>query len=274
MPRCADRKTCEASEKRSLSRASFEGDPRSITLPMQERLPLPESEVPIRRVLLSGASGLVGGEVLRRLLAPGEPFDVVAPTRSALALQSPRLVNPIYDPSSAERRSDSGLRRSLAGFKAETWVCALGTTMSKAGNQAAFVAVDRDLVLKFAAIARALGARHAILVSSVGAHARSGSFYLRVKAEAERGLAEQNFPRVDILRPGLLLGERGERRAAEGLAQRLAPLYNPLLLGPLSKYRAIEAGRVAAAVVALVKAGGSGWYLHEYAAMERLAAAD
>lgn len=238
---------------------------------MQARLPLPETDASTRRVLLSGASGLVGGEVLKRLLASGEPYEVVAPTRSALALRSPRLHNPIYDGRTAERRTDSGLRRSLAGLKADTWVCALGTTMSKAGNQAAFVAVDRDLVLKFAAVARALGARHAILVSSVGANAKSGSFYLRVKAEAERGLAEQNFPRVDILRPGLLLGERGERRRAEGIAQTLAPLYNPLLVGPLSKYRAIDAGRVADAVVALVRSGGSGWYVHEYAAMDRLA---
>lgn len=239
---------------------------------MQARLPLPETDAQSLRVLLTGASGLVGGHVLRRLLTSGEPFDVVAPTRTPLTVQSPRLRNVVYDSSTAERRSDSGLRRSLAGLKADVWICALGTTMGKAGNQAAFVAVDRDLVLKFAALSRALGARHAILVSSVGANAKSGSFYLRVKAEAERGLAEQNFPRVDILRPGLLLGERGERRRGEAFAQCLAPLYNPLLLGPLSRFRAIEASRVAEAAVNLARAGGSGWFVHEYAGIRDAAA--
>ncbi|MCZ8115047.1 NAD(P)H-binding protein [Silanimonas sp.] len=238
---------------------------------MQARLPLPETDAQIRRVLLTGASGLVGGQVLKRLLASGEPFEVVAPTRAPLMAQSPRLRNIVYDSSTAERRTDSGLRRSLAGLKADIWICALGTTMGKAGNQAAFVAVDRDLVLKFAALSRALGARHAILVSSVGADAKSGNFYLRVKAEAERGLAEQNFPRVDILRPGLLLGERGERRPGEHLAQRLAPLYNPLLLGPLARFRAIEASAVAGAAVALARDGGSGWFVHEYASLRKLA---
>lgn len=238
---------------------------------MQARLPLPETDAQTRRVLLTGASGLVGGEVLKRLLAPGEPFEVVAPTRAPLPLQSPRLRNVVYDSSTAERRADSGLRRSLAGLKVEVWICALGTTMGKAGNQAAFVAVDRDLVLKFAALARSFGARHAVLVSSVGANAKSGSFYLRVKAEAERGLAEQNFPRVDILRPGLLLGERGERRPAEQLAQRLAPLYNPLLMGPLDRYRAIEAGDVAEAAVNLARGTGSGWFVHEHASLRKLA---
>ncbi|MGL6290708.1 MAG: NAD(P)H-binding protein [Silanimonas sp.] len=238
---------------------------------MQARLPLPEIDAQTRRVLLTGASGLVGGAVLKQLLAPGEPFEVVAPTRSPLAVQSARLRNVVYDSSTAERRTDSGLRRSLAGLQADIWICALGTTMGKAGNQAAFVAVDRDLVLKFAALSRALGARHAILVSSVGANAKSGNFYLRVKAEAERGLAEQNFPRVDILRPGLLLGERGERRPGEHLAQRLAPLYNPLLLGPLARFRAVEAVTVATAAVNLARGGGSGWFVHEYAGIREAA---
>jgi uncharacterized protein YbjT (DUF2867 family) len=239
---------------------------------MQARLPLPETDTQTKRVLLSGASGLVGGEVLKRLLSPGEPFQIIAPTRTPLAVQSPRLKNVVYDPSTAERRSDSGLRRSLAGLQSDVWICALGTTMGKAGNQAAFVAVDRDLVLKFAALSRALGARHAILVSSVGASAKSGSFYLRVKAEAERGLAEQNFPRVDILRPGLLLGQRDERRPGEALAQRLSPLFNPLLLGPLARYRSIEAGVVAEAAVNLARGNGAGWFVHEYGGIRDAAA--
>ena len=239
---------------------------------MQARLPLPETDAQTRRVLLTGASGLVGGHVLKRLLAAEDRFEVVAPTRTPLTTQSPRLRNVVYDSSTAERRTDSGLRRSLSGLKADIWICALGTTMGKAGNQAAFVAVDRDLVLKFAALSRALGARHAILVSSVGANVKSGNFYLRVKAEAERGLAEQNFPRVDILRPGLLLGERGERRPGEAFAQRLAPLYNPFLLGPLSRFRAIEARRVAEAAVNLARGGGSGWFVHEYAGIVEAAA--
>lgn len=238
---------------------------------MQARLPLPENDERTRRVLLTGASGLVGSEVLDRLLAPGAPFEVVAPTRSPLAFKSARLSNPIYDDDKARRRGDSGLRRSLAGLKSDVWICTLGTTMAKAGNQAAFVAVDRDLVLKFAGIARALGARQAILVSSVGASPRSGSFYLRVKSEAERGLAEQNFPRVDILRPGLLLGERGERRPGERVAQALSPLYNPLLIGPLSRYRAVQAATVAECAVRLALEGGSGWTVHEYASMKRVA---
>ena len=238
---------------------------------MQASLPLSENTAPVLRVLLSGASGLVGTEVLKRLLATGQTVEVVAPTRKPLAMQSVRLTNPVYEGKTAGRSTDSGLKRSLGAMKADVWICALGTTMSKAGNQAAFVAVDRDLVLKFASLARSLGARHAILVSSVGANIKSGSFYLRVKAEAERGLAEQNFPRVDILRPGVLLGSRTESRPGEQVARALAPFYNPLLLGPLRRYRAIEASAVGAAAVQLANTGGSGWFVHEHASLRRLA---
>jgi len=215
------------------------------------------------RVLLCGASGLVGERVLQGLLDAG--LGVLAPTRRPLARSEEGLANPVFDSDRVLRSGDRSLDKLLRGERADVWICALGTTRARAGTPAAFAAIDRDLVLRFAGTARRIGVRHAILVSSVGAHPRAGSFYLRVKAEAERGLVEQNFPRVDILRPGLLLGERGERRPGEHFAQRLAPLYNPLLVGPLSRYRAIEASEVARAAVQLARDGGSGWFVHEYA---------
>lgn len=235
-------------------------------------MPIGPSSAPVAagpRVLLCGASGLVGGQVLAGLMATGLP--VLAPTRRPLTHRGGELANPVFVAERVLRGGDRSLDALLRGERADVWICALGTTRAKAGSPSAFAAVDRDLVLRFAGIARRIGVRHAILVSSVGAHPRAGSFYLRVKAEAERGLAEQNFPRVDILRPGLLLGERGERRTGEQLAQRLAPYFNPLLLGPLSRYRAIEASVVARAAVRLAREGGSGWFVHEHAAMTRMA---
>lgn len=241
---------------------------------MQSALPLTERSLPPTRVLLSGGSGLVGRAVLDRLLATGESFEVVAPSRRPLPQSSRRLRNPLFDPAKRVRESDAEFRRLLGEAPPEVWICALGTTRAAAGHAAGFAAIDRDLVLRFAALARRTGARQAILVSSVGAHPNAGSFYLRVKAEAERGLAELNFPRVDLLRPSLLLGQRRESRRLEQLAQRLAPLVNPVLLGPLRRYRAIPAEFVAAASVALARSGGSGWYVHEYDALCRLAAGE
>jgi uncharacterized protein YbjT (DUF2867 family) len=212
-------------------------------------------------VLLAGASGLIGGLALPALLqrAEREDWRIVAPTRRALPVQHPRLHPLVGDPGSPQ--AQAAIERALAGNGTRTlsFACAIGSTLRAAGSQAAFAAIDRDLVLALASIARRLGARQAIVVSSVGAAARSSNFYLRVKGEMEAGVEALGFERCDFLQPGLLLGERsGEKRPGERIGQLLAPLYNPLLRGPLSRYRAIGADAVAAALVALVGRSGNG----------------
>ena len=223
-----------------------------------------------RAVLLAGATGLVGGRVLARWLADENGPLVIAPVRRALAIEHPRLR---ALPGHWDADSVAGALAE-AGVPLAAYACCLGTTIRQAGSREAFLAVDRDLVLALGDIARSLGARQALLVSSVGASAQSGNFYLRVKGEAERGLAAQGFERVDCLRPGLLLGERAERRFAEGLGQRLAPLANPLLRGPLRRYRAIRADTVAGALVALAGRDEGGRFVHEYGALAALAAGE
>ena len=218
-------------------------------------------------VLLAGATGLVGGRVLARWLAADHGPLVIAPVRRPLPFQHPRLHALVG------KWDGAALADALAGAgqPLRAYACCLGTTIRQAGSREAFLAVDRDLVLALAESARGLGARQALLVSSVGASAQSGNFYLRVKGEAERGLAALGFERVDCLRPGLLLGERAERRRAEGLGQRLAPLANPLMRGPLRRYRAIGADTVAGAMVALAGRPEEGRFVHEYDALVALA---
>ena len=136
---------------------------------------------------------------------------------------------------------------------------ALGTTMRAAGSQAAFRAVDFDMVVDFARAARAGGARRMIVISSVGADAGSRNFYLRTKGEMERALEALDFERLDIVRPGLLRGERGgDRRPGERLGIIVSPLLNLLLRGRLDRYAAIDAQIVAAAVAGAGRAGRAG----------------
>ncbi|WP_374602490.1 NAD-dependent dehydratase [Arenimonas sp.] len=221
-------------------------------------------------VLLAGATGLVGGLALQRWLAKADGPLVVAPVRRPLALTHPRLL------ALPGGWDEAGIQDALEsqGARLLAYACCLGTTISKAGSREAFLEVDRDLVLALAGVAQRLGARQALLVSSVGASAQSGNFYLRVKGEAERGLSSLGFERVDYLRPGLLLGEREDRRAAEALGQKIAPLANLLARGPLRRYRAIAAADVAAALVNLCGRGGEGRHVHEYAALMAAAGRD
>jgi uncharacterized protein YbjT (DUF2867 family) len=228
---------------------------------------------PAGTILLAGATGLVGGLVLRRLLASDFTGTVVAPSRRATGLDDPRLLDLPCDFSAdgVEARIVEALRARDA-LPLDAFVCALGTTLRAAGSRAAFIAVDRDLVLRLATFAYAQGARRAVLVSSVGASRQSGNFYLRVKGEVEDAVEAIGFSRVDTLQPGLLLGPRETRRPAEALAQRAAPLADLLLHGRLRRYRSIDADAVAAAAIALLGERGPGIFSHEHEAIRALAA--
>ncbi|PZQ21742.1 MAG: NAD-dependent dehydratase [Sphingopyxis macrogoltabida] len=160
----------------------------------------------------------------------------------------------------------------IAAEAPDTLLSCLGTTIRAAGSQAAFRAVDHDLILSAARGARAGGARHMILVSSVGASARSGNFYLRTKGETEAALRALGFERLDILRPGLLTGERpGPPRLGEGVAAFAAPLVDAMLHGPLRRYRSIPGEAVAKAIVALAGRDAPGVHIHENDAIRALA---
>jgi uncharacterized protein YbjT (DUF2867 family) len=227
------------------------------------------------RLLLAGATGLVGGLVLRERLADRAwPGRIVAPLRREPPLKDPRLlpvIGPLTEPKADEQVAGE-VRGRVGSAKLDAYISCLGTTLEVAGSREAFIAVDRELVLRLAKLAFELGARRAILVSSVGASRQSGNFYLRIKGEVEDAMGEAGFKRLDILQPGLLLGERGEVRRGEALAQTLAPIYNPLLRGAkLRRYRAIPAETVARAVVRLSELTVPGRFVHQHDGIVALA---
>lgn len=216
-----------------------------------------------KQILLAGASGMIGGKVVT--LLSSADIEVHIPTRRLLEILPPGTVQHIADPADWPQR--------IAGLNPDVAICCLGTTWNKSGkNEAAFRAVDLDLVLAFAAAARKAGARHVISVSSVGASAKSAGLYLRTKGEAEEGLKHLGFERLDILRPGLLTGERGgERRFGERIGILVSPFTDALLHGPLRRYRSIDSRSVARAIYNLAIGGGQGEFIHENDAIATLA---
>ena len=184
-----------------------------------------------QRILLAGATGLTGEHLLDRLLNEPTVECVLAPTRKPLA-EHPRLDNPI-----------GRLRTLLPQLSGDidTAFCCLGSTLKEAGSQEAFRAIDHDLVLAFAERARELGARHLLVISSLGANPQSNLFYCRTKGEMEEALQAQDWPQLTIARPSQLLGPRMEIRPLERMT---APL-SQLLPG---KYRGIAACTLARAL--------------------------
>jgi uncharacterized protein YbjT (DUF2867 family) len=164
----------------------------------------------------------------------------------------------------------SGWADAIAAASPDVLVSALGTTWRKAGkDEATFRTVDHNLVLACAKAAQDAGARRMIAVSSVGAERNSKSLYLRVKAETEAALEKQGFARLDILRPGLLLGHRLENRPLERLGQLVSPFTDLLMRGHYSRYRSIHADVMAQAILALAKQKAPGRFIHEHDALLR-----
>ncbi len=195
--------------------------------------------------LLAGATGLVGRECLRLLANEPAFTEVRALLRRPLpdASRSPKVRECIAD--------FAKLADHPEWFAVSHVFCALGTTIKVAGSQAAFRQVDFEYPLAIAKLAKAQGAQHFYLVSALGANARSGVFYNRVKGELEDALKALNFASLTIAQPSLLMGDRAEYRFGEEVGKRLAWLVP----GP---WRPVQATQVAAGLVNAAKAGGSG----------------
>ncbi|MBI5790985.1 MAG: NAD(P)H-binding protein [Rhodocyclales bacterium] len=171
------------------------------------------------RLILVGASGEVGRAVLAQALADRRVAEVVALTRRPLPAAK-KLTNIVVD--------FDRLTEDAQWWAVDAVVCTLGTTLRAAGSREAFAAVDRDLPLRIARLARAAGATRFGLNSSLGADAGSGNFYLRTKGEAEDAIRQLGYPGYVILRPSLIDVDRSESRPGERLglvfARGLAPL--------------------------------------------------
>jgi uncharacterized protein YbjT (DUF2867 family) len=201
-------------------------------------------------VALLGATGLVGGHTLD-LLTRDPYFEriVVLSRRKYGEATAPRVEAHVVDFAQLQDRPD------LLGV--DQVICALGTTIKAVGgSRARFRQVDFDIPLTAATIAARKGARHFLLVSALGASATSRIFYSRVKGELEDALRSLPFRSFTIVRPSLLLGERGEFRLGEEIAKRLGFLLP-------GKYRPVSARNVAAVLVRAARLDTPGMHIIE-----------
>lgn len=217
------------------------------------------------RIALVGASGLIGSEIIK-LCVGREDVRLSAIARAELALPpGARMEVFVAEPDK--------WGEVLEALRPTAVISALGTTWKKSGkDEAAFRAVDQELVLAVARAAKAHAVERFVSVSSVGADPHAKAFYLKVKGETDRDLAKIGLGRLDVLRPGLLRGKRGgERRLGERLGILLSPLVNPFLGGSWRAYRAINAETVARAALYLAMRPARGRFVHDNDAIFRAA---
>lgn len=202
----------------------------------------------LRRALVAGGTGLVGSELLRRLSQDAR-YSRVTSLGRRIVEDAGKIQNLVVSFDDLERYELPAVDDAF---------CCLGTTRRTAGSDEGFRHVDLDYVLAYARAARRAGAVRFLLVSSIGANAQSNLLYTRVKGEAEAGVQAIGFSMVGIVRPSFLVGQRTEKRSGEATAIAIGRLARPLMLGPLRRYRPIDASVVAGALVRLATTASEG----------------
>jgi uncharacterized protein YbjT (DUF2867 family) len=214
-----------------------------------------------RPALIAGATGLVGTACLHELLQDPVYDRIDAIVRKPLPVTSSKLT---------EIRGDIDHFPALPAMPNAAVFCALGTTIRKAGSQAAFRRVDYEYPLQIAKASLSAGATDFVLVSSVGADKPGGNFYLSVKHELEQAIGTLGFRSLHILRPSILTGDRPETRTGERIGIVLASAIQFLLIGGLSKYKPIAAEDVGRAMVRCVTPRATGTQIYHWREINKL----
>lgn len=198
------------------------------------------------RLLVVGATGLVGQQVVAHALADPRVSHVVALTRRAIAPQD-RLENIVLD--------FADLPRDATWWSVDGVICAMGTTRAKTRSPEIYRQIDYGYPLAVARLAREHGATRFALTSSLGADARSRFAYPRLKGELEEALKGLDYPSLTIVRPSVLDGDRAERRPGERAYAVTLRLLAPLVPRRL---RLSPASAVAATLLDGAVAGAPG----------------
>ncbi len=194
-----------------------------------------------KTAVVAGSSGLVG-EQLVKCLALSEEYEAVT---AVVRKGSSR----IYEGAFTIEVDYERLSAYSEELKADVVFCCLGTTLKKAGSKSGFYTVDYTFPLELAKIAAQNKSSQFNIITASGANSKSLIYYSRVKGDIEKAIVKLGIPNINIFRPSLLLGDRAEKRKGEEIGARIAKILNPLMIGRLKKFRAIQATDVANAML-------------------------
>ena len=216
-----------------------------------------------KTALILGASGLVGKELTRILIQKNTYEKILLLVRRPI-----EIIDPVCEPHLVDFNE---LHNHKELFHVSDVFCCLGTTIKKAKTKEAFRKVDFDYPVEAAKLAYEDGAENFLIITAMGANPKSLFFYNQVKGDVEETLKNMNLPSLHIFRPSLLLGDRGEFRLGEKIAEKASALINVVMVGPLRSYKAIKAKNVAAAMAEVALLNKKGVHIYPSQEIEQLA---
>ncbi|MDH0659194.1 MULTISPECIES: NAD-dependent epimerase/dehydratase family protein [Empedobacter] len=190
-----------------------------------------------KTALVLGSSGLIGSLLLEKLFNHPDYSTIITIVRKPQQINHPKLIEIVTDFNSEINLDDIETIDSI-------FSC-LGTTRKKTPDLDAYHKIEVDIPNQFAKLGIQKGLTKFHYISAIGANTNSSNFYLKMKGEAERTLQKNNIKQLFLYRPSLLIGNRAEYRLAENISAKIFPLINFFLRGNLSKYKSIEAEKVA-----------------------------
>lgn len=203
---------------------------------------------------VAGSTGLVGSYIINNL-TKFYP-KVISLTRKKVDYSSEKIHNIVID--------YDNLNNENIFHGVDHLYIALGSTRKKAGSAINFIKVDYNYCIDLATDALKNGVKRISLISSVGSNPNSSLLYPKTKGLVERDLSKLAFDHISIMRPGLILGNRKERRIFEKIAIYIYSFINHFLFGNLKKYKSILANDISKAMIYQLIKAGDGLHVLEY----------
>ena len=199
----------------------------------------------MKTALLFGASGLVGNHLLNQLISNNNYSKIKLFVRSTIDISDPKIEIIQTDFNNLENHKED-----IIGD--DCFFC-IGTTKKNSPDKNEYRRVELDVPKEIAQIAKSNSVNSFVFVSSGYADPKSSGDYLKFKGEVEEELKKINFPKLGIMRPSFLLGDRKEKRVGEKIGIFVFKLLSPLFLGPLKKMKPIHSATVAKAMIAITQ---------------------
>ncbi len=199
-----------------------------------------------KTAIILGATGLTGGNLLDFLLKNDRYGKIKVFSRSSVGISNPKLEEHLIDLFELEKHKEI--------FQADEVFCCIGTTKSKTPDNSIYKKIDYGIPFAAAKLCKENNIHTFIVVSAMGANPESKVFYNKTKGEMERDALKQNIPNTYILQPGLIGGNRSEKRLGESIAKFLFKILNPIIP---KNYRTISPETIAKAMLTLANQGYS-----------------
>ena len=199
----------------------------------------------MKTALLFGASGLVGSHVLNQLISNNNYSKIKLFVRSSINMSDPKIEIIQTDFNNLENHRED--------IKGDDCFFCIGTTKKNSPDKNEYKRVELEVPKQIAQIAKSNLVNSFVFISSGYADPKSSGDYLKFKGEVEEELKRLNFPKLGIMRPSFLLGDRKEKRIGEKIGIFVFKLLSPLFLGPLKKMKPIHSATVAKAMIAIIQ---------------------